>query len=356
VLLTLRRTRPLPPQSNRAEQAKSLVWAPTMRKFPHPALDATSIVGFVIGPFIFAACMFSFVTQAGGSSHRVARRPRLRWGRLPPAAPAPACPRWRLPAWGPGTRAPGAQRPAPACAPQLGMVVTERELGLRQALANMGMTDLAYWASWQAWDVTMAFITSHLICIFGQLRWPPLPPLCCCHRLLPSAARRCCCDASGGGCAAQHPPPCPPAGSVHPNHPPTPPPLPCAGLILQFSLFKRNDYGILFFLFFLFQMSMNSVAYLLSTIIRKSQTAVYTGFLIFLVGWICQVDRRGAARRSAHLCQGGCACGVTEQRRGPPAVIGCRRVLLSRLARPCRWWSSSACPTAPSTSTRRTAT
>jgi hypothetical protein len=46
-------------------------------------------------------------------------------------------------------------------------VVQEKELGLRQALCNMGMTDLAYWMSWQAWDVTMAFITSHLICIFG---------------------------------------------------------------------------------------------------------------------------------------------------------------------------------------------
>lgn len=46
-------------------------------------------------------------------------------------------------------------------------MVQEKELGLRQALCNMGMTDLSYWVSWQAWDVTMAFITSHLICIFG---------------------------------------------------------------------------------------------------------------------------------------------------------------------------------------------
>lgn len=43
-------------------------------------------------------------------------------------------------------------------------------------------------------------------------------------------------------------------------------------------------------------MAMNSMAYALSTVIRKSQTGVYTGFLIFLVGWICQV-------RSGQLCQ-----------------------------------------------------
>lgn len=73
------------------------------------------------------------------------------------------------------------------------------------------------------------------------------------------------------------------------HHQPNCCPAPFPGLILQFDLFKKNDYGILFFLFFLFQMAMNSLAYALSTVIRKSQTAVYTGFLIFLVGWICQV-------------------------------------------------------------------
>jgi hypothetical protein len=54
----------LPPtQSGDTAKASSLAWEPTLRKFPHPALDSTSVVGFVIGPFIFAACMFSFVTQ-----------------------------------------------------------------------------------------------------------------------------------------------------------------------------------------------------------------------------------------------------------------------------------------------------
>lgn len=36
-----------------------------------------------------------------------------------------------------------------------------------QALRTMGMTDLAYWSSWGAWEVTLAFIQGHLVAIFG---------------------------------------------------------------------------------------------------------------------------------------------------------------------------------------------
>ena len=50
---------------------------------------------------------------------------------------------------------------------QIGIVVGEKELGLKQALRTMGMTDSAYWLSWAAWELTLAFITGHLICIFG---------------------------------------------------------------------------------------------------------------------------------------------------------------------------------------------
>ena len=51
---------------------------------------------------------------------------------------------------------------------QISTVVAEKELGLRQALRTMGMTDAAYWLSWAAWDVTLAFFTAHAICIFGE--------------------------------------------------------------------------------------------------------------------------------------------------------------------------------------------
>jgi hypothetical protein len=196
---------------------------------------------------------------------------------------------------------------------QLGLVVQEKELGLRQALCNMGMTDLSYWVSWQAWDITMAFITSHLICIFGGGRCCALAERVQSSMLwlssllhLPARAaaergricdRNCVCGQSWLPSLAcqMAAPACHPLHCVcYPLQPALPLQLTCCcpprtGLILQFDLFKKNDYGILFFLFFLFQMAMNSMAYVLSTVIRKSQTGVYTGFLIFLVGWICQV-------------------------------------------------------------------
>jgi hypothetical protein len=42
-----------------------------------------------------------------------------------------------------------------------------RTAGCTQALRTMGMLDSAYWASWGLWEVTMAFFSAHLICIFG---------------------------------------------------------------------------------------------------------------------------------------------------------------------------------------------
>ena len=36
-------------------------WTVRLKDFPHPALDAASLVGQVIGPFLFAASMFSYV-------------------------------------------------------------------------------------------------------------------------------------------------------------------------------------------------------------------------------------------------------------------------------------------------------
>lgn len=36
-------------------------WTVRLKDFPHPALDAASLIGQVIGPFLFAASMFSYV-------------------------------------------------------------------------------------------------------------------------------------------------------------------------------------------------------------------------------------------------------------------------------------------------------
>lgn len=40
---------------------------------------------------------------------------------------------------------------------QLSAVVTEKELGLRQALRTMGMMDSAFWLSWMAVEVRVLF-------------------------------------------------------------------------------------------------------------------------------------------------------------------------------------------------------
>lgn len=34
-------------------------------------------------------------------------------------------------------------------------------------MRTMGMTDFAYWTSWGAWEVTLAFCQGHLVAIFG---------------------------------------------------------------------------------------------------------------------------------------------------------------------------------------------
>lgn len=53
-------------------------------------------------------------------------------------------------------------------------------------------------------------------------------------------------------------------------------------------MFLRNSYGLLFMLFFLFELAMSGIAYMLTAFISKAQTAMYTGFAIFLIGWITQ--------------------------------------------------------------------
>ena len=60
------------------------------------------------------------------------------------------------------------------------------------------------------------------------------------------------------------------------------------GLILRFPYFLKNDPALLYALFFLFQLAMSSFAYALGVFCRRAQTAVYLGFIVFLVGWVFQ--------------------------------------------------------------------
>jgi len=156
---------------NETEAAETLEWNVGFKPFPSPALESEGVLRQILGPFVFAALMFSFVIQ-------------------------------------------------------ISTVVIEKELKLRQALRTMGMSDMSYWVSWGAWEITLAFLQGHLVAIFG--------------------------------------------------------------LILQFDIFHDNNYGLLFFLFFLFQLAMSSFALLLASFLNRTQAAVYLGFVVFIVGWIMQ--------------------------------------------------------------------
>ncbi|WIA44552.1 hypothetical protein OEZ86_007282 [Tetradesmus obliquus] len=112
------------------------------------------------------------------------------------------------------------------CVSQISGLVSEAETGLRLALRTVGMRDSAYWTSWMAFDGLMAF--------FGALL------------------------------------------------------LTISGMILQFSLLKHNSFGILLLLFWLCGLAMAALSYTLSTLVRKTQSAVYLGFGMFIVGWMFQ--------------------------------------------------------------------
>lgn len=57
----------------------------------------------------------------------------------------------------------------------------------------------------------------------------------------------------------------------------------------QFDLFLRNSFALVFLTFFLFQLAMSSLAFLLSTLLSKAASGTNLGFAIFIVGWIMQV-------------------------------------------------------------------
>eukprot|EP00879_Flechtneria_rotunda_P013739 GHRR01014351.1.p1 GENE.GHRR01014351.1~~GHRR01014351.1.p1 ORF type:complete len:558 (+),score=120.29 GHRR01014351.1:287-1960(+) len=109
---------------------------------------------------------------------------------------------------------------------QMSNLVNEKSLGLRLALRNVGMLDSSYWVSWMMFDALITLVTSLLLVIFG--------------------------------------------------------------IILQFSFFSKNDFGLLLLLFWLFSLAMTSFSYFLSVMIRKTQAAVYLGFCVFIVGWVFQ--------------------------------------------------------------------
>lgn len=110
---------------------------------------------------------------------------------------------------------------------QLSNLVTEKELRLRQMMATMGLIDSAYWITWLLWEVVLVFISSLLLVLFGMM--------------------------------------------------------------FQFDFFLHNNFGILFILFFLFQLNMIGLAFMVSTFVSKSTSATNVGFFVFIIGFLTQL-------------------------------------------------------------------
>jgi uncharacterized membrane protein YhaH (DUF805 family) len=118
-------------------------------------------------------------------------------------------------------------------AAQITGIVTERELKISQALRTIGMTRSAYWTSWVVWEGMMAFALTLITIAFGAA--------------------------------------------------------------VQIDFFLNNNFFLLFFTFFLFQLAMVSVAFVLAALIRRGSQAVLLGFAIWLLGFIIQVGTRERA-------------------------------------------------------------
>ena len=104
-------------------------------------------------------------------------------------------------------------------------MILERELKLRESMRVMGLYDSMWWLSWLAWEaVVMNFISSIFIV--------------------------------------------------------------CFGMAFQFDLFLHNSFGVLFFHFWLFELSMTALGFFLSTFLARASSGTNAGFIIFLFGFI----------------------------------------------------------------------
>lgn len=108
----------------------------------------------------------------------------------------------------------------------LSSVVAERERGLRQALKTTGMMDSSFWLSWLVVELAISVFFTLFTIAFGAM--------------------------------------------------------------FQFRYFLNNSFAVVFLLFLLFQWAMVGVAFLLSTMISKTSTAINLGFVIFIFGWVLQ--------------------------------------------------------------------
>nr|AIU41626.1 ABC transporter family protein [Hevea brasiliensis] len=110
---------------------------------------------------------------------------------------------------------------------QIGSLVVEKELKLRQAMSMTGLYESAYWFSWITWEGILSLVSSLLLVLFGMM--------------------------------------------------------------FQFDMFKKNNFAVVFLVFYLFQLNMVGFAFLLSNFISKSSSATTVGFSVFIVGFFTQI-------------------------------------------------------------------
>ncbi|ONM04752.1 ABC2 homolog 15 [Zea mays] len=118
---------------------------------------------------------------------------------------------------------------------QISALVAEKELKLRQAMSTMGLYESAYWLSWFTWEAFLTTLSALFTVLFGMM--------------------------------------------------------------FQFDFFLHNNFGILFLLFFLFQLNMRhpscflqlSFAFMISTFVAKAASATTVGFAIFIIGFLTQL-------------------------------------------------------------------
>lgn len=90
-----------------------------------------------------------------------------------------------------------------------------------QAMTIMGLYDTAYWLSWFTWEAIVTFLSSLLIVLFGMM--------------------------------------------------------------FQFDFFLHNSFAVLFMVFFLFQLNMAALSFMISSLLSKSSSTTTVGFALFII-------------------------------------------------------------------------
>ncbi|KAL5703110.1 ATP-binding cassette sub- A member 2 [Ranunculus cassubicifolius] len=114
---------------------------------------------------------------------------------------------------------------------QIGSLVAEKELKLRQAMSIMGLYESSYWLSWLISEAIIGFLSSIFTVLFGMM--------------------------------------------------------------FQFDFFLRNNFAVVFLVFFLFQINMIGFAFMISAFISKASSTTTVGFSIFIFSFLTQLVSKG---------------------------------------------------------------